>query len=359
MRAAVALFVSLTIPSASNAQSEKTGAETYQAACQACHGADGKGNPRSQVGFDTPLPDFSSCAFTTAEPLTEWISIVHLGGRARALDPAMPAFGEALSEDEIQRVVAYVRGFCQSKAWPDGNLNLPRPLVTAKAFPENEAVFTIGVPTRDTDHVDTQFEYERRLGPRSQYEVVVPLNAAKLGGDWNRGLGDIGVGFKHVIFHDAGRGSILSGSVEMTFPTGKETEGLGNRLLIFEPFAAFSQSLPFDGFLHAQAGMEIPLNVRAALNEVFWRVAVGKTFTEPRWGRAWSPMVEVLGARDMEFGEPAKWDLVPQLLVTLSRRQHVMASGGIRLPLNVRTRSPAALGAVIWEWTQGSVFSGW
>jgi mono/diheme cytochrome c family protein len=359
MRAALALFVSLAVSSVSAAQSEKTGAEIYQAACQACHGADGRGNPRSEVGFSTPLPDFSSCAFTTAEPINEWISIVHLGGRARALDRAMPAFGEALSEDEIERVVAYVRGFCRSKAWPDGDLNLPRPLVTNKAFPENEAVFTIGVPTRDSDRVGTQFEYERRLGARSQYEVVVPLNAARLGGDWNRGLGDIGVGFKHVVFHDAGRGSILSGSVEMTFPTGKETEGLGNRLLVFEPFASFSQSLPYDGFLHAQAGMEFPLNLGAALNEAFWRVAVGKTFTEPRWGRAWSPMVEVLGARDLEFGEPAKWDLVPQLLVTLSRRQHVMASAGVRVPLNIRTRSPAVLGAVLWEWTQGSVFSGW
>ncbi len=359
MKTSLAFLVAIAISPAASAQSPKTGAEIYQTACQACHGADGRGNPRSQVGFETPLPDFSSCAFTTAEPIPEWISIVHLGGRSRALDPAMPAFGEALSTEEIERVVTYVRGFCTNRAWPDGDLNMPRPLVTAKAFPENEAVFTIDVPSHDTDRVHMNFEYEHRLGPRSQYEIVVPLNAVRLGGIWNRGLGDIGIGFKHVVFHSTSRGSIVSGAVELTFPTGKETQGLGDSLLKFEPYGAFSQRLPFDAFLHAQAGMEVPLNLQSALNEVFFRVAAGKTFTQARWGRAWSPIVEVLAARELEFGEPVKWDLMPQLLVTLSRRQHVMLSGGIRLPINIRTRSPAVVAAVLWEWTQGSAFSGW
>jgi mono/diheme cytochrome c family protein len=359
MRTALAFFVSLAISSVSVAQSVKTGAEIYQNACQACHGADGKGSPRSQVGFDVPLPDFSSCGFTTAEPIPEWIAIVHLGGRTRALDQAMPAFGEALSAEEIERVVAYLRGFCASKAWPDGDLNLPRPFATAKAFPENEAVFTFDMPTRDVDRVHMNFEYEGRLGPRSQYEVVVPLNAVKLGGIWSSGLGDIGFGFKHAVYHNTSRGSIVSGAAEMTFPTGEGALGLGDRLLKFEWYGTFSQRLRFDAFLHAQAGMEVPLNLQAALNEVFWRVAAGKTFTQARWGRAWSPIVEVLGAREIEFGEPVKWDLIPQLLVTLSRRQHVMASGGVRLPITIRTRSPAVVVALLWEWTQGSVFSGW
>jgi len=337
----------------------KTSAELYQSACAACHGADGKGASRTAVGFDTPLPDFTNCAFTTAEADADWISTVHLGGQARGLDQKMPAFGEALSDEDIDRVVAYVRGFCSSTAWPTGNLNLPRSFVTEKAFPENEAFVTTAVPTSYTDRVDTRFKYERRLGPRSQYEVTVPLNAAKFPGGWNKGLGDVGFGLKHVVYHSAGRGSIASGGIEVTLPTGKETEGLGNRLLVVEPFGAFSQILPGNAFLHAQAGIALPVNVQAALNEVFWRAAVGKTLIEPRWGRAWSPIVEVLGFREMEFGERPRWDLLPELLVTLSRRQHVMASGGIRLPLNLRTRSPTVMASLLWEWSQGSLFSGW
>jgi mono/diheme cytochrome c family protein len=356
--AALVIFGSATPAFAQNGPT-RTGADTYQSACTACHGADGKGAHDTVVGFRTPLPDFSNCAFATAEPDVDWISTVHLGGRGRGLDPNMPAFGEALSDEDIDRVVAYIRGFCTSPSWPIGNLNLPRSLFTEKAFPENEAFVTIAAPTRYTDRVDARFEYERRVGPRSQVEVTVPFSVVKWPGGWNRGLGDIDLGFKHVIFHDATRGSIASGGVDMTFPTGKETDGLGNRLLTLEPFGTLSQALPFNAFFHAQVGIDLPLNNQAALNEVFWRAAVGKTFTEARWGRAWSPIVEVLGSRDLEFGERVRWDLVPELLVTLSRRQHIMASGGVRLPLSIRTRSPAVMASLLWEWSQGSVFSGW
>jgi mono/diheme cytochrome c family protein len=354
-----ALVAGSAAPAAAQNPTPRSGADIYQSACAACHGADGKGAPHATVGFQTRLPDFSNCAFTTAEPDVDWISTVHAGGPVRGLDRNMPAFGDALSNDEIERVIAYVRGFCTSRSWPTGNLNLPRSLITEKAFPENEFVITTAVPTQYTDRVETRFTYERRVGPLSQFEVTMPYNAVDWPGGWNRGLGDIDVGFKQVVVHNAYTGSMVSGGVELTFPTGKETEGLGNRLLTIEPFAAFSQALPFNAFLHAQVGMGVPLNNQSALNEVFWRAAVGKTFTQPRWGRAWSPIVELLGARDLEFGERARWDLVPELLVTLSRRQHVMASGGVRVPLTLRSRSPAVIMSLLWEWSQGSVFSGW
>lgn len=356
--AALVVVGSATIVSAQSGPSA-TGADIYRSACAACHGADGKGAPRTTVGFETRLPDFSNCAFSTAEPDVDWISTVHLGGRVRGLDRNMPAFGDALSSGDIERVVAYVRGFCTSRSWPIGNLNLPRALVTEKAFPENEALVTTNVPTQYTDRVETRFMYERRVGPLSQFEVTMPFNVVKWPGGWNSGLGDVDLGFKQVVVHNANTGSIVSGGVELTFPTGKETEGLGNRLLTIEPFGAFSQALPFNAFLHAQVGMDVPLNNQSALNEVFWRAAVGKTFTEPKWGRAWSPIVELVGARDLEFGERAQWDLVPELLVTLSRRQHVMASCGVRVPLTLRSRSPAVMASLLWEWSQGSVFSGW
>jgi hypothetical protein len=147
--------------------------------------------------------------------------------------------------------------------------------------------------------------------------------------------------------------------VELTFPTGKETEGLGNRLLTIEPFGAFSQALPFNAFLHAQVGMDVPLNNQAALNEVFWRAAVGKTFTEPKWGRAWSPIVELVGARDLEFGERARWDLRAR---TARDAEPPSARDGElrrRVPLTLRSRSPAVMASLLWEWSQGSVFSGW
>jgi mono/diheme cytochrome c family protein len=337
----------------------KTGAELYEWACAACHGPDGKGMPRSVVGFKTPLPDFSDCSFTTSEPDVNWMAVSHLGGPARALDQIMPAFDEALSYDEIKRTVDHVRGFCTDPAWPRGDLNLPRALATEKAFPENEAFVITAVPTSYTNRVETRFVYEHRIGARSQYEVIVPFNVVHGPGRWNRGLGDIAFAFKHAVFDSPRHGSIFSAGSEVTFPTGKEQEFLGNRLTIFEPFGTFSQILPHQAFLHLHAGFEFPLNIQTANNELFWRVAVGKTFTSGRWGRAWSPIVEVLGVRELAFGDPAFWDLLPELHVTLSRRQHISVDGGLRVPLNLRRRSSTAIVSILWDWYEGGLFSGW
>jgi len=344
---------------ASETRPRQTGEQLYEAACSSCHGPDGKGMPRSAVGFDTRLPDFTDCEFSTAEPDRHWRATIHLGGRARALDPKMPAFGDALSDDEIARVADYVHRFCRNPAWPRGDLNLPRALLTEKAFPENEAFVVSAFPTHYTNRVDTQFVYEHRIGARAQYELTVPFNVARAAGTSNRGLGDIAFAFKHTVFNSPRLGSLFAAGGEVTFPTGKEQEFLGNRLTMVEPFGTFSQMLPHESFVHAHAGFEIPLNISTANNELFWRVAAGKTFAQGRWGRAWSPMVEVLGDREMAFGEPALWDVLPQLQVTLSRRQHVRMNAGVRVPVNLRPRSSTAVVSFLWDWYEGSLFSGW
>ena len=123
----------------------RSGAELYRSACAACHGADGRGSQPAAVGFSTPLPDFTDCSFATREPDADWFAIAHDGGPVRAFDRRMPAFGEALTDAELAAIVEHIRDFCGEPRWPRGELNLPRPLVTEKAFPEDEAVLTTTV----------------------------------------------------------------------------------------------------------------------------------------------------------------------------------------------------------------------
>ena len=144
----------------------------YEAACAACHGSDGRGVAPSVVGFDTPIPDFTDCSFATPEPDADWMAVMHDGGPARAFDRRMPAFGEALTEAELQRILDYLRGFCTNQTWPRGELNLPRALATEKAFPENEVVLTATIDA-SAGSVGNEFLYERRLGARSQFEIAV------------------------------------------------------------------------------------------------------------------------------------------------------------------------------------------
>jgi mono/diheme cytochrome c family protein len=341
--------------------SQKNGAELYRAACASCHGIDGRGAPRSLVGFDTPLPDFSDCGFASAEADADWMTVIHEGGSVRALNAMMPAFGAALEETEIERIIGHVRGFCDEDGWPRGDLNLPRPLLTEKAFPENEAVLTMTVTRDGRSAVGNEFLYERRVGRRGQFEVAVPFDLQETdGGEWARGWGDVAVAYKHVLFDSLARGSILSAGGEIVFPTGTEEEGFGNGTTIVEPFATFSQILPGNGFLHAHAGFELPLDGERPPVESFWRAAVGRTLVQGRWHRTWSPMVEILGSRALANGEPAMWDVVPQMQVSLSARQHVLLNAGLRVPINQREeRGQALMVYLLWDWFDGGFFAGW
>jgi hypothetical protein len=336
-----------------------TAEQLYQNACAACHGSDGKGQPRSVVGFDTALPDFTDCAFTTPEADLDWSSVVHKGGSARALDRRMPAFGDVLSDSEIDGVIDHVRGFCAEPAWPRGELNFPRAFFTEKAFPENEAVFTAAMERGQEASVEPQFLFEHRIGKRAQYEINVPLAFHRdPGGRWSRGLGDVNLALKYALYDNLPRGLIVSAGGEVTLATGKESAGLGGGVTIFEGFGMFGKALPSDGFLQFHAGFEVPSNPDVASKEIYWRTAIGKTFTERRWGRAWSPMIEALAAK--ASGAPTDWDVVPQLQVSLSGLQHVLLNVGLRIPVRQPlSRSKTMMVYLLWDWFDGGLLSNW
>ena len=104
----------------------------------------------------------------------------------------------------------------------------------------------------------------------------------------------------------------------------------------------------------------MPVGSDDARTESFWRAAVGKTFIEQRWHRAWSPMVELVGSRELAAGEQALWDAVPQMQVSLSKRQHVLLNVGVRVPLNQReNRRATVMTYLLWDWFDGGFFDGW
>src|SRR5688572_6865550 len=344
--------------SAQTPKPERSGAELYGAACAACHATDGTGAPRTVVGFDDPIPDFTECSFATPEAAADWFAVAHAGGPVRAFSRRMPAFGAALSEAELDRVIDHVRGFCDDHAWPRGELNLPRALVTEKAYPENEALLTTSIRKGTAGEVTNEFIYERRFGARNQFEVAVPLTMQAGEGDrWLRGLGDIAVAVKRAVYHNARAGSIFSVGGELVLPTGKESEGLGGGTMIFEPFLSAGQILPHEAFVQGQVGMELPRSAgpeRDHEREAFWRGVLGMTFVQGQFGRSWTPMIEVAAVRELDAGQRPQWDVLPQLQVSLSKRQHILFSGGVRIPVNQREgRHPQVLTYLLWDWFDG------
>jgi mono/diheme cytochrome c family protein len=360
-----ALFCAFTVlavalpATISYAQTGRTGRQVYETACAACHGVNGRGAPALASAYPLPAPDFTDCAFATREPDSDWLAVSHRGGPARAFDRLMPAFGDALTREELERAVEHVRTFCTDDRWPRGELNLPRALVTTKAYPEDEAVMTV---IADSGAVTSKFVYERRIGARSQVEVIAPLAFSERGdGDWTGGVGDLAFAFKRTLHHNHVRGRILSAALEVVTPTGSTERGIGGGTTVLEPFVAYGQVLPNDVFLQFQSGAGIPFD-RDHDDEVFWRGVFGRTLAGGPWGfgRSWSPMLEVLGSRELRAGAAVHWDVVPQMQVTLSRRQHVRLNGGVRIPMNERQgRTTQVLVYLLWDWFDGGLKSGW
>lgn len=122
----------------------ETGEQIWEAGCASCHGKDGKGQLDHLIGFEPPksFPDFSDCSTSTPESDVQWRAVITHGGRARSFSPIRPAFEGILTGEQIDKVIDHVRGLCDEPAWPRGDLNLPRAMMTEKAFPENELLFS-------------------------------------------------------------------------------------------------------------------------------------------------------------------------------------------------------------------------
>jgi hypothetical protein len=344
----------------------KSGEELYIAACSNCHGLNGGGVPQEKLGFDVVPADFTDCSFASREPAADWVIIAHEGGPIRGFSRLMPSFGGVLTLDDLTLIMEHVKSFCTDKAWPDGSLNLPRAMFTEKAFPEDELVYTAGFKVEGDGEFSNELIYEKRFGARNQFELVVPFDWQNqtIGPDgetdWNGGVGDIALGVKRAFYHSVENGSILAVTGEIILPTGNEDKGFGKGTAIFEPFLSYGQLLPADFFIHAQAGLELPFDTDKAGNEAFWRAALGKAFNQGIFGRTWAPMMEVLGARELESGAEISWDLVPQVHFTVNTRQHIMMNIAARVPItDSGVRDTQVLVYLLWDWFDGGFFQGW
>jgi mono/diheme cytochrome c family protein len=341
----------------------------FHAACAGCHGDDGAGGARAELGFTPPatFPDFSDCSQATPEQDLAWRAMIRDGGPARGFSPIMPAFGDALDEAQIADLVRHLRSFCREPGWPRGELNVPRALLTEKAFPEDEVVLSIGTDAHRPRVLDGEFGYEHRIGRVAQLEIAVPFSSLPAGaGARETGVGDVAVGLKRVLhshFDDASMlGSIFAVQGEVSLPTGSEKRGLGSGTTMFTVFGAYDQLLPRRMFLQIQGGVDVPTNSSKADTTAFLRSALGFSVSGHGAGRTWSPMIELAGERAVNGGSDGGtvWDVAPGLQITLSARQHVRMAVAWLKPLTQRTeRDSRLLAYVLWDWADGGLLEGW
>jgi mono/diheme cytochrome c family protein len=85
----------------------------FVALCAGCHGADGHGSWRATLFLVRP-GDLADPDRTGRESDQYLFDLIKHGG-APIGRPGMPAFGAALTDDDIRELVAYVRGLARKR----------------------------------------------------------------------------------------------------------------------------------------------------------------------------------------------------------------------------------------------------
>jgi mono/diheme cytochrome c family protein len=104
-------FWSLSVPSWLLA-AEKT-AILFQELCSVCHGVGGKGDGPSAQGLEPKPADFSNCQLMAKDSDEVLLKIIKGGGQSVGRSTVMPAWGDALSEQQIRELVKFIRSLCK------------------------------------------------------------------------------------------------------------------------------------------------------------------------------------------------------------------------------------------------------
>jgi mono/diheme cytochrome c family protein len=108
IRTAAALAILLPVLAFAQdvADAPADGALVFTTRCALCHGGDGHGDGRAARLYSPPPADLTASWRSTEYKL----NIVRGGGASLGRSPAMPAWADTLSDDEIAAVVRYVDG---------------------------------------------------------------------------------------------------------------------------------------------------------------------------------------------------------------------------------------------------------
>lgn len=355
LRIGAALLACSILCHATAASAALDGRQLYDDACASCHGIDGRGAP-SGTRIEVPLPDFTDCQVSTREPDADWTALAAHGGAFLGLSSQMPAFGDVLTDEELHAAIDYIRRFCTEPGWPRGELNLRRPMLVTKAFPEDEAVVNqhFADASGELSHV-TEVSAERRIGPRGQVELTLPFSVVDhKGGATVAGFGDLGLAYKHVVYASLPTRSIVSLATDLIMPSGDRSRGLGDGTTTFEPALLSGHSLG-GVVLQTQFRAVLPVDVNRAPRHFLYRFALQYPLGPLK--SALVPALEFESAQKIEGSFRDYTLLAPTLYVPLSKRGHVAIGLGGQIPVSNHRPFDYQLGAFfIWEYLDGGIW---
>jgi mono/diheme cytochrome c family protein len=92
-----------------------TAEKMFQDTCAKCHGPKGFGDGPSAATLDTHPRNFHDCDLMAKDSDDKVFEEIKGGSISIGRSNDMPAWGEALTDDEIRGLLAYVRNFCKAE----------------------------------------------------------------------------------------------------------------------------------------------------------------------------------------------------------------------------------------------------
>jgi mono/diheme cytochrome c family protein len=344
------IFVSIVFSAPGRVEGADFGAgqEIYTAQCAVCHGANGRPDPDSPVvkGLGVMPADFSDPLFNSREPAGDWEMVIKYGGHALGLAEQMPAQGEALSDEDIANVTAYIKSLVDTQAYPPGEMNLFLPIRTKKAFPEDEVVYQGRFTDQDGDNSQKHvLEFEKRVGKAGQ--AIVELVYESEGSVSE--LAEAEIGYKQALSFS--RQHILSAAAVWAIPV--EAEGDGE----LQTYLAYGRVLSDAWIFQSSLRLKFPFEGASDGEAEFAGIV---HWTHSPWPRRVFPALEVTATNPFRSSNgDLEWTVLPQVRIGLTRGGHVALNLGVEVPLTGQSWDTRYNVTLLWDFADGSFFQGW
>lgn len=325
------------------------GQQVFETTCAVCHGVSGSPDPDSPVveGLGVVPADLSDPLFNSREPFGDWEMVVKYGGHAMGLAAQMPAHENALTDEQISDVTAYVKSLVDTRAYPPGEMNLFLPVRTKKAFPEDEVVYRGAFRRQDgPDTYKNVLEIEKRFGKAGQgiLEFVHVKDGSR------NELTEMEVGWKQAFSWS--REHVVSAAAVLAIPTDSD-DGDGE----LQTYLAYGRELSEMWILQSSLRLKFPFDGASDGEAEFAGVV---HYVHSPWPRRVFPALEVVAEwpyrsrnGDLEF------TVLPQVRIGLTRGGHVALNLGMEIPVTGQPWDESVHVTLLWDFADGGFFKGW